>query len=193
MCGNERSGPIAPGHTSALRIIICTPFSRFTVCVIRKFSANEHSIYASAHEISARLDQRDHPAQRNFHTNIQIGVHAHCDKTGWRLSLGVGHIQIPANGQAEPALMLDDWPRVPLRSFPKKRKKPPGFQLGDSHISEPPSVGEGFEVLEPVAEGDWAGRFGFWVAIPSTELGNDPRGPSKCFRRVGNDLLKRQV
>ena len=134
MCGNERSGPIAPGHTSALRIIICTPFSRLTVCVIRKFSANEHSIYASAHEISARLDQRDHPAQRNFHTNIQIGVHAHCDKTGWRLSLGVGHIQIPANGQAEPALKLDDWLDVPLRFFPRKRKKPPGFQGGSSNV-----------------------------------------------------------
>jgi hypothetical protein len=24
-------------------------------------------------------------------------------------------------------------------------------------------VGEGFEVLETVTEGDWAGRFGFWV------------------------------
>ena len=45
-------------------------------------------------------------------------------------------------------------------------------------------MGEGFEVLEAVAEGDWAGRFGFWVAIPSTELGDDPRGPGKCFRRM---------
>ena len=45
-------------------------------------------------------------------------------------------------------------------------------------------MGEGFEVLETVAEDDWAGRFGFWVAVPSTELGDDPRGPGKCFRRM---------
>jgi hypothetical protein len=37
-------------------------------------------------------------------------------------------------------------------------------QLGVSHISEHPSVGEGFEVLETVAEGYLAGQFGFWIA-----------------------------
>ncbi len=60
--------------------------------------------------------------------------------------------------------------------------KPPAWPLGDSHISEPPSVGEGFEVLEAVAEGDRAGRFGFWIGVPSVELGDDPRGPGKRFR-----------
>ena len=67
---------------------------------------------------------------------------------------------------------------------PKLRKDPLAFQLCDSPISEPPSVGEGFDVLAAVAEGDWAGRFGFWVAIPSPELGDDPRGRGKCFRRM---------
>ena len=45
-------------------------------------------------------------------------------------------------------------------------------------------MGEGFEVLETVAEGYQAGRFGFWIAVPSAELGDDPRGPGKCFRRM---------
>jgi hypothetical protein len=45
-------------------------------------------------------------------------------------------------------------------------------------------VGEGFEVLETVAEGYRAGRFGFWIAVPSAELGDDPHGPGKCFRRM---------
>jgi hypothetical protein len=45
-------------------------------------------------------------------------------------------------------------------------------------------MGEGFEVLETVAEGYRAGRFGFWIAVPSAELGDDPRGPGKCFRRM---------
>ena len=63
-------------------------------------------------------------------------------------------------------------------------QKAPGPGLGDSHISEPPSVGEGFEVLETVAEGYRAGRFGFWIAVPSAELGDDPRGPGKRFRRM---------
>ena len=35
-------------------------------------------------------------------------------------------------------------------------------------------------------------RFGFWVAIPSTELGDDPRGPGKGFRRM-RGLLQRGV
>ena len=38
--------------------------------------------------------------------------------------------------------------------------------------------------METVAEGDRAGRLGFWVAIPSAELGDDPRGPGKRFRRM---------
>jgi hypothetical protein len=45
-------------------------------------------------------------------------------------------------------------------------------------------VGEGFEVLETVAEGYRAGRFGFWIAVPSAELGDDPGGPGKFFRRM---------
>ena len=57
-------------------------------------------------------------------------------------------------------------------------------QLGVSHISEHPSVGEGFEVLETVAEGYRARRFGFWIAVPSAGLGDDPRGLGKCFRRM---------
>ena len=45
-------------------------------------------------------------------------------------------------------------------------------------------MGEGFEVLETVAEGYRAGRFGFWITVPSAELGDDPRGPGKRFRRM---------
>ncbi len=45
-------------------------------------------------------------------------------------------------------------------------------------------MGEGFEVLETVAEGYGAGRFGFWIAVPSAEFGDDPRGSGKRFRRM---------
>ena len=61
----------------------------------------------------------------------------------------------------------------------------PFLALGDSHISEPPSVSEGFEVLETVAEGYWSGRFGFRIAVPSAEFCDDPCGPSQRFRRMG--------
>jgi hypothetical protein len=53
-------------------------------------------------------------------------------------------------------------------------------------------VGGGFDVLWFVAEGNRAGRFGFWVAVPSAELGDDPGGPSKRFRRM-RVLLERRL
>ncbi len=45
-------------------------------------------------------------------------------------------------------------------------------------------MGEEFEVLETVAKSDRAGWFGFWIAVPSAELGDNPRGPGKRFRRM---------
>lgn len=45
-------------------------------------------------------------------------------------------------------------------------------------------MGEEFEVFEAVAEGDRAGWSGFWIAVPSAELGNDPRSPSKRCRQM---------
>src|SRR5438093_9815729 len=36
------------------------------------------------------------------------------------------------------------------------------------------------EVFETMFEGDWAGRFGRWIAVPSAEAADDPGGPGEA-------------
>ena len=61
----------------------------------------------------------------------------------------------------------------------------PAFKLGDSHISELPTCGDGFEVFEAVSEGNWSGWFGFGITVPSAKFGDDPSSPGEGLGRMG--------
>jgi hypothetical protein len=71
---------------------------------------------------------------------------------------------------------------------PRERGKYQAYMAGtwlvDSHISESPSVCDGAEVFEAMAEGNGAGRLGFGIAVPASEFGDDPCRPGQRRRRV---------
>src|SRR5271168_5655949 len=75
--------------------------------------------------------------------------------------------------------------RTPRR-FPS-----PAWLLPHAHISTFPTVDEGVKVLQTVAEGDWPGRPGRWVAVPTAELCDDPAGPGQAVGGV-RVLLERR-
>src|SRR5881397_4232869 len=56
----------------------------------------------------------------------------------------------------------------------------PAFALVHAHIFESPSYRDSMEVFETMFEGDWAGRFGRWIAVPSAEAADDPGGPGEA-------------
>src|SRR3984885_4493487 len=53
----------------------------------------------------------------------------------------------------------------------------PSLWLGDAHVSEAPSCDDSMKFFETMFEGNRSRRLGRRVAIPSTELGDDPTGP----------------
>src|SRR5580700_4280689 len=80
--------------------------------------------------------------------------------------------------------------------WPASRRRPPppppsavplprASRLGHAHISQSPAFGHSSEVGQSVVKRNWSWRSGGFVAIPASELSDDPGGPSETFRPMG--------
>ncbi|MGO4909427.1 hypothetical protein ACEN2J_13975, partial [Pseudorhodobacter sp. W20_MBD10_FR17] len=117
---------------------------------------DDHRVAVYAHILRRRLFIRRsvlrHVGYLDAHAAMVLAPNLRNDEHLRVRIVGLTPEHLAHDGRAE--MHVSVWGTARHASAPQiPRSSLPPDALGDSHISEPPSVGEGFEVLEPVAEG----------------------------------------